>query len=37
MARYFEIVTKSELMPGVIAAIQTFGARINFHPTSISW
>jgi ribosomal protein S27E len=32
MARYFEIVTKSELMPGVIAAIQTFGDRINFHP-----
>jgi hypothetical protein len=29
---YFAVVTGSELMPGVIAAIQTFGARINFHP-----
>jgi hypothetical protein len=29
---YFAAVTGSELMPGVIAAIQTFGARINFHP-----
>jgi hypothetical protein len=32
MTRYFEIITGSELMPGVIAAIQTFGGRINFHP-----
>ncbi|MFH0799289.1 MAG: transposase [Pseudomonadota bacterium] len=32
ITRYFEIVTRSELMPGVIAAIQTFGAKINFHP-----
>jgi len=30
--RYFEAVTGSELRPGVIAAIQTFGDRINFHP-----
>ncbi len=30
--RYFAAVTGSELMPGVIAAIQTFGDRINFHP-----
>jgi hypothetical protein len=29
---YFEVVTGSELMPGVIAAIQTFGTKINFHP-----
>jgi ribosomal protein S27E len=29
---YFEIVTGSKLMPGVIAAIQTFGDRINLHP-----
>ena len=29
---YFEIVARSELMPGVIAAIQTFGDRINVHP-----
>jgi len=27
-----EAVTGSELMPGVIAAIQTFGTRINLHP-----
>jgi hypothetical protein len=32
LIRYFAAVTGSELMPGVIAAIQTFGARINFHP-----
>jgi hypothetical protein len=25
-------VTGEELVPGVIAAIQTFGDRINFHP-----
>jgi ribosomal protein S27E len=29
---YFEVTNGSELMPGVIAAIQTFGNRINFHP-----
>jgi hypothetical protein len=28
----FKIVAESELMPGVIAAIQTFGDRINLHP-----
>ena len=28
----FAAVTGSELRPGVIAAIQTFGDRINFHP-----
>jgi ribosomal protein S27E len=32
LTRYFELVTGSALMPGVIAAIQTFGDRINFHP-----
>ena len=32
LARYFEVVTGSALTPGVIAAIQTFGDRINFHP-----
>jgi hypothetical protein len=32
MTRYFEIATRSELMRGGIAAIQTFGNRINFHP-----
>ena len=29
---YFEVTTGSELMPGVIAAIQTFGNRMNLHP-----
>jgi ribosomal protein S27E len=29
---YFEVLAGSELMPGVIAAIQTFGDRINVHP-----
>ncbi len=29
MTRYFEVLTGSELMPGVIAAIQTFGDRID--------
>ena len=28
---YFEAVTGSALTPGVIAAIQTFGDRINLH------
>jgi hypothetical protein len=34
LTRYFEVVTGSELMPGVIAAIQTFGDRINLHSLS---
>jgi hypothetical protein len=29
---YFEALTGRKLMPGVIAAIQTFGDRINLHP-----
>ena len=32
LTRYFEVLTGSELRPGVIAAIQTFGDRINLHP-----
>jgi hypothetical protein len=32
LIHYFAAVTGSELVPGVIAAIQTFGDRINFHP-----
>jgi len=32
LTRYFEVLTGSALAPGVIAAIQTFGDRINFHP-----
>jgi len=29
---YFAAMAGSELMPGVIASVQTFGNRINFHP-----
>jgi len=32
LTRYFELLTESALTPGVIAAIQTFGDRINLHP-----
>ena len=32
LTRYFEVVTGSKLMPGVVAAIQSFGDRINSHP-----
>jgi hypothetical protein len=32
LTRYFEVVTGSALTPGIIAAIQTFGDRINLHP-----
>jgi len=32
LGRYFEAVSGNVLAPGVIAAIQTFGNRINFHP-----
>jgi hypothetical protein len=32
LTRYFELLTESALTPGVMAAIQTFGDRINFHP-----
>jgi Putative transposase len=32
LIRYLEAVAWSELMPGVIAAIQTFGDWINLHP-----
>jgi len=31
LTRYFEMATGSALTPGVIAAIQTFGDRINLH------
>jgi len=31
-ASYFEVMAGSALVPGVVAAIQTFGDRINFHP-----
>jgi ribosomal protein S27E len=32
LTRYFEVETGSVLTAGVVAAIQTFGDRINFHP-----
>jgi len=32
LTRYFEVVTGSALTPGVIAAIQTFGDRVDLHP-----
>ncbi len=32
LIRYFEFVAGGDVMPGVIAAIQTFGDRINLHP-----
>jgi len=32
LTRYFEIEAESDVMPGVIVAIQTFGDRINLHP-----
>jgi len=30
--KYMEIRTDRDLMPGVVAVIQTFGNRLNFHP-----
>jgi len=32
LTRYFEMASGSKLMPGVMAAIQTFSDRINLHP-----
>src|SRR4030043_684791 len=32
LTRYIEVLAGSELIPGVITAIQTFGNRINVHP-----
>jgi hypothetical protein len=32
LTRYFEVTTGRELVPGVIAAIQTFCDPIDFHP-----
>jgi len=32
LAVYFEALTSEELVPGIIAAVQTFGDRLNFHP-----
>jgi hypothetical protein len=30
--KYFQAVTGTELVPAVVACIQTFGEQINFHP-----
>ena len=32
LLKFFHTSTGLELMPGVVAVIQTFGDRINFHP-----
>ncbi len=32
LLKFFHAATGLELMPGVVAVIQTFGDRINFHP-----
>jgi len=32
LLNYFKTLTGTELKPGIIAVIQTFGRRINFHP-----
>jgi hypothetical protein len=32
LRKYMEIRTDSDLIPGVVAVIQTFGNRLNFHP-----
>ena len=32
LLKYFRAVTDLDVMPGVVAVIQTFGNRLNFHP-----
>ena len=32
LVKFLHTATGLELMPGVVAVIQTFGDRINFHP-----
>ena len=32
LVKYFKAATGSEIIPGIIAIIQTFGSRINAHP-----
>lgn len=32
LVKYFKAVTGSDIIPGIIAIIQTFGSRINAHP-----
>ncbi|MCD6516075.1 MAG: transposase [Candidatus Aminicenantes bacterium] len=30
--KYLKITTEKDINPGIIAVIQSFGNRINFHP-----
>jgi len=32
LVKYFKATTRKELTPGIIAVIQSFGKKINFHP-----
>ena len=32
LVKYFKATTRKEIAPGIIAVIQSFGSRINFHP-----
>jgi len=32
LLKYFEATTNTELLPGVVTCIQTFGDRIDLHP-----
>ncbi|MFW6129390.1 MAG: transposase [Candidatus Aminicenantaceae bacterium] len=32
LIKYLDATTKKDLTPGIIAVIQSFGSRINFHP-----
>jgi hypothetical protein len=32
LVKFLHTATGIEIMPGVVAVIQTFGGRINFHP-----
>jgi len=32
LIKYLEAVTEKDITPGIIAVIQSFGNRINFHP-----
>jgi len=32
LVKYFKASTRKEITPGIIAVIQSFGSRMNFHP-----
>jgi len=32
LVKYFKATTRTEIAPGIIAVIQSFGSRMNFHP-----